>query len=264
VPFVHLTETCDEKQVHLITNVETSLAVTADVGLTAPIHAALAARDLLPGDHFLDAGYVDVELLVGSQYDHGVTLVGPVRPDVSWQAQGNQGYDISHFQIDWEGRRVTCPEGKTSVLWQPSRDAWGNSIIHAEFARTECLACPARPHCTRAQGQRISMLLKSQDFREEGRVHHAPHHLAAETVFDRMTLQERHGEASQPTQVVAQRAFTGATVVFSEVHIQHPVHRLDAPVAAHRFAETLAAEITAHDVEPRLVGLMAVGVLRHL
>ena len=46
-------------------------------------------------------------------------------------------------------------------------------------------------------------------------------HLAAKTVFDRMTLQKRHGEASQPAQFVAQRAFTGATVVFSEVHIQH-------------------------------------------
>lgn len=31
----------------------------------------------------------------------------------------------------------------------------------------------------RPQGQRISMLLKRQDFREEVRVHHAPHHLAA-------------------------------------------------------------------------------------
>ena len=145
---VHLTETCEDDQVHLITNVETSLAVTADVDLTAPIHAALAARDLLPGDHLLDAGYVDVELLVGSQFEHGVRLVGPVRPDVSWQAQANQGYDISHFRIDWEARRVTCPEGKTSVLWQPGRDAWGNEVIHAEFARGECLACrsPAALH----------------------------------------------------------------------------------------------------------------------
>jgi len=163
---VHLTETCEENQVHLITNVETSLAVTADVDLTAPIHTALAARELLPGDHFLDAGYVDVELLVGSQYDHGVRLVGPVRPDVSWQAQANVGYDISHFRIDWEGRRVTCPEGKTSVLWQPSRDAWGNSIIHAEFARTECLACPARPHCTRAKTEGRELTLRPREQHE--------------------------------------------------------------------------------------------------
>jgi transposase len=163
---VHLTETCDDDEVHLVTNVETSLAVTADVDLTAPIHAALAARDLLPGDHLLDAGYVDVELLVGAQFEHGVRLVGPVRPDVSWQARANQGYDIAHFRIDWEARRVTCPEGKTSVLWQPSRDAWGNEVIHAEFARSECLACRARPLCTRARTEGREMTLRPREQHE--------------------------------------------------------------------------------------------------
>jgi hypothetical protein len=92
---VHMTETCEPDQVHLITNVETTLAVAADVDQTAPIHAALAAKGLLPGDHLLDAGFVDVALLVGSQFEHGVRLVGPMRPDVSWQAQTNQGFDIA-------------------------------------------------------------------------------------------------------------------------------------------------------------------------
>ena len=62
---VHVTETCEPDQVHLITHVETTPAVAADVDQTAPIHAALAAKGLLPGDHLLDAGYVDAELLVG-------------------------------------------------------------------------------------------------------------------------------------------------------------------------------------------------------
>jgi transposase len=163
---VHLTETCEDKEVHLITNVETSLAVTADVDLTAPIHTALAARGLLPGDHLLDAGYVDVELLVGSQFEHGVRLIGPVRPDVSWQAQAQGGYDIAHFRIDWEARRVTCPEGKTSVQWQPSRDAWGNAVIHAEFARGECLACRSRPLCTRAKTEGREMTFRPREQHE--------------------------------------------------------------------------------------------------
>ena len=88
---VHLTETCEDDEVHLITNVETTPAVAADVDQTAPIHTALAAKGLLPGDHLLDAGYVDAELLVGSRSEHGVRLVGPVRPDVSWQAQADRG-----------------------------------------------------------------------------------------------------------------------------------------------------------------------------
>src|SRR5262245_4902505 len=57
---VHLTETCEPHQVHRITNVETTPAVAADVEQTAAIHAALAAKGLLPSDHLVDAGFVDV------------------------------------------------------------------------------------------------------------------------------------------------------------------------------------------------------------
>ena len=163
---VHLTETCEDDQVHLITNVETTPAVAADVDQTAPIHASLAAQGLLPGDHLLDAGYVDGELLVDSQSEHGVRLVGPVRPDVSWQAKAGQGFDISHFVIDWEAQRVTCPEGKTSVLWQPGRDRWGNEVVHTEFARRECLACGSRPLCTRAKTEGREMTLRPRERHE--------------------------------------------------------------------------------------------------
>jgi transposase len=97
---VPVTETCDPDQAHLITPVETTPVVAANVEQTAPIHTALAAKGLLPGDHLLDAGFVDVKVLVGSQFEHGVRLVGPMRPDVSWQAQANQGFDIAHFTID--------------------------------------------------------------------------------------------------------------------------------------------------------------------
>jgi transposase len=161
-----VTETREPDQVHLITNVETTPAVAVDVDQTAPIHARLAARDLLPGDHLLDAGYVDAELLVGSQFEHGVRLVGPVRPNVSWQAKANPGFDIAHFTIDWEGKRVTCPEGKTSVLWKPGHDRWGNEVIHTEFARRECRACRARPLCTRATTEGREMTLRPRERHE--------------------------------------------------------------------------------------------------
>jgi transposase len=163
---VHLTETCEDDQLHLITNVETTPAVAADVDQTGPIHTALAAKGLLPGDHLLDAGYVDAELIVGSRSDHGVRLVGPVRPDVSWQARDAHGFDVSHFIIDWDARRVTCPEGKTSVLWQPGRDRWDNEVIHTEFARHECLACGSRPLCTRAKTEGREMTLRPRERHE--------------------------------------------------------------------------------------------------
>src|SRR5262245_3975047 len=163
---VHITETCEPDQVHLITNVETTPAVAADVDQTAAIHAALAAKGLLPGDHLLNAGFVDVEVLVGSQFEHGVQLVGPMRPDVSWQAQANEGFDIAHFAIDWEAQRVTCPEGQISVLWKPGQDRWGNAVIHAEFARRECQACPSRPLCTRATTEGRELTLRPREQHE--------------------------------------------------------------------------------------------------
>ncbi len=163
---VHLTETCEDDEIHLITNVEATLAVTADVDQTEPIHLSLAARGLLPGEHLLDAGYVDAELLVDSQIEHGVRLVGPVRPDVSWQAQFDDGIDISHFVIDWEAQEVTCPEGKTSVLWKPGHDRWGNEVVHTEFARRECLACPSRSRCTRARTESRELTLRPRERHE--------------------------------------------------------------------------------------------------
>src|SRR5512135_1411688 len=54
---VHLTETCEENQVHLITHVETTIATVPDSEVTASIHETLAKKDLLPDDHLVDAGY---------------------------------------------------------------------------------------------------------------------------------------------------------------------------------------------------------------
>jgi len=53
---VHLTETCDEEQPHLITHVETTPATTNDGAVTETIHATLEAKALLPEDHVVDSG----------------------------------------------------------------------------------------------------------------------------------------------------------------------------------------------------------------
>lgn len=148
---VHLTETCDTDAPHLITHVATTPAPVGDIDLTAPIHEALAARDLLPAEHFVDAGYVDAPLLVTSKAQHQIEMVGPVRPDVSWQGKAGQGYDLSGFALDWEAQAVTCPQGQISTTWVPSQDAWGNATIHVSFPRSACAGCPARAQCTRAK-----------------------------------------------------------------------------------------------------------------
>nr|WP_286192269.1 hypothetical protein [Roseomonas genomospecies 6] len=120
---VHFSETCDAQAPHLITHVETTLAPVSDIDRTAPIHAALAARGLAPAVHFLDAGYVDAPLLIASQAEHRIEIVGPVQPDISWQNKTHQGYDLGAFTIGWDAQTVTCPQGQTATSWCRRRTA---------------------------------------------------------------------------------------------------------------------------------------------
>lgn len=159
---VHLTETCDANQVHLITHVITTHAHQADVAQTEPIHAALQAKALLPEQHIVDAGFVDAHLLVTSQQQYGVALIGPVRPNVSWQAKTPGGYDMSQFQVNWQRQRVTCPQGKQSQQWQPTVDAWENDIINVQFPRAQCRQCPRRHLCTRSKTEPRAPTLRPQ------------------------------------------------------------------------------------------------------
>jgi hypothetical protein len=58
---LHLTETCDPDQPDLITPVITMPATTPDGVMGPSMVHDLAARDLLPGTHVLDSGYVDAD-----------------------------------------------------------------------------------------------------------------------------------------------------------------------------------------------------------
>jgi transposase len=80
---VHLTETCDQQQVHLITNVQTTPAHVGDGSQMETIHQSLNEKELLPEEHLVDAGYVESALLVSSQANYSVQLNGPVRPNSS-------------------------------------------------------------------------------------------------------------------------------------------------------------------------------------
>lgn len=144
---VHVTETCDDDAAHLITHVQTCPAMQPDMASTAEIHERLAAKGLLPAEHFVDSGYVDAGLLAGSQRDHGLSLEGPVRGTSSRHARAGQGYDLANFVIDWDREQVTCPQGKVSASWRSGRNSDENPRIYAQFSRSDCRVCVARPLC---------------------------------------------------------------------------------------------------------------------
>ena len=154
---VHVTETCDVESAHLITHVKTDQAMRPDMTCTAEIHERLAAKGLLPAEHFVDAGYVDAALLVASQRDHGIALEGPVRAITKRRSEAEQAYELRHFVIDWAREQVTCPQGKTSVTWRAGLDDVGAPRIGAVFSRTDCGTCAARELCTRAKEGRRSV-----------------------------------------------------------------------------------------------------------
>ena len=148
---VHLTETCETDTPHLIVNVETTPATTPDDHMVERVHVSLAERGLLPAEHLVDKGYTDSQVLVESQRTYGVTLIGPVADDPSWQARTGTGFDKSQFLVDWERQVVTCPMGKQSLSWLPHTYPKSGMMWEVRFARKDCTPCPHRAQCTRAK-----------------------------------------------------------------------------------------------------------------
>jgi transposase len=176
---VHLTETCEEELPRVIVNVETTPATTPDDNMVEVVHASLQGRELLPGEHLVDKGYTDAHVLVESQRQYGVTMVGPVAGDPSWQARAGAGFDKGSFQVDWERQVVTCPAGKESISWLPNTYPQNGMAFEARFARKDCTPCPFRPHCTKAKQEPRIIGLQARE-----------HHEALQAARQRQTTDE--------------------------------------------------------------------------
>ncbi|HMB07904.1 MAG TPA: IS1182 family transposase [Isosphaeraceae bacterium] len=163
---VHLTETCDEGTPHLIVNVETTPATTPDDNMIEVVHESEKERDLLPGEHLVDKGYTDAHVLVESQREYGVTVIGPVAEDPSWQARAGEGFDKGSFVVDWDREVVTCPAGQESISWLPNTYPQNGMVFEARFARKDCTPCPSRAQCTRAAKEPRIIGLQAREHHE--------------------------------------------------------------------------------------------------
>ncbi len=150
---VHLTETCGVDETgnaqastapQLIVQVQTTVANVQDVEMTASIQKDLAQRHLLPEEQMVDTGYVDADLLVSSRQDYGITLVGPVLADNSWQKKAGKGFDSAHFPINWPEQTASCPQGHISQSFRHLGER-----VEIVFAKQICAACPVRSDCTK-------------------------------------------------------------------------------------------------------------------
>jgi transposase len=157
---VHLTETCDEGQPAVITQVLTTPATTPDCVMGPAIQQDLANRDLLPRTHLLDSGYVDADLLVTAHTPQQIDVVGPPFGSYRHQRRAGQGDDLSAFVIDWAAQQARCPQGQTRVKWAPGRDVSSDPVVRIRFHAATCRACPARPACTRAQNAPRQLIVR--------------------------------------------------------------------------------------------------------
>lgn len=162
---VHFTETCEEDLPHLLTHVVTTDATLTDMQQTEALHQSLCERDLLPGAHLLDAGYVDAGSILQSREQYGVEIIGPVSRNNQWQAKADAGYDLASFTIDWHKQQAICPQGNVSVKWTPRVDQHGHPKVAIRFGLQECRDCPARVFCTRSpRAPRILAVRTQEEF----------------------------------------------------------------------------------------------------
>jgi transposase len=160
---VHVTETCEPEEIHLLTHVETTTAAVHEAQRTEIIEEALLAKAMAPGQHLVDAAYIDAELLVTSRDQRGIELLGPARPNTSWQTRLEGAYTLDQFKVDWEQQHVHCPQGKMSRSWKTKTEASGGEVILVRFAMADCGVCESRDMCTRAKKRPRVLQLPQRD-----------------------------------------------------------------------------------------------------
>lgn len=148
---------------HLITNVETTIACAGDVSVTSNIHNHLHQQQLLPANHIVDTGFVDARLVLESEHDFKVNLVGPSRGDYKWQAQQGKGFAAANFEIDWQAQKAHCPGGKESSSWSEAIDGRDKAVIKIKFAHRDCQDCVFRTDCTRSKLARRTITIRPQE-----------------------------------------------------------------------------------------------------
>lgn len=171
---LHVSETCDAADTptpasdvvdtppNLITHVATTDASVPDSMMTEPIHEALARRNMLPAEHYVDSGYPSADLLVTSLARFGIALVTPMLADTSPQARAGNGFDRTAFTVDWDNQQVTCPQGQVNDSWSPAHQR-GTNVIVVKYGGEVCQPCPVKAQCTTAKrgGRQLTLRPKT-------------------------------------------------------------------------------------------------------
>jgi transposase len=142
---LQVSETDDADHPHLITDIAITPAPQHDMPALPEIRARQAQQGSLPGQRFVDSGYMSGEHLKdGRLMDE--ELLGPIRTTVTPQSKLPDGFTHADFVIDFEQRQVTCPAGQTTLI-----ERSGKQGSQATFPRATCVECPLRGRCCTGQ-----------------------------------------------------------------------------------------------------------------
>jgi hypothetical protein len=67
-------------------------------------------------------------------------------------------FALGDFQLDWQARQATCPQGHRSKSWSATIEK-GQPQIVVKFSRKNCRPCPVHTQCTHAQRRNIHLRL---------------------------------------------------------------------------------------------------------
>jgi hypothetical protein len=102
--------------------------------MAAVVHQSLQGRNLLPREHLVDKGYTDSQMLVDSEREYGVTIVGPVAEDPGWQAR------VAEWQKDKVER---ARRAEVAILVKERKVLMSLTTEFGNESR-RCRACEAR------------------------------------------------------------------------------------------------------------------------
>ncbi|NTW03131.1 MAG: hypothetical protein HGA19_17935, partial [Oscillochloris sp.] len=139
---LQVTETDDAGMPHLITDIDLTPATETDFTALDDIRERQKARDVLPSERYADSGYISGPNIKDGRKDYGEELIGPIREAHIPQDKIPGGFTHTDFQIDWEGKRVTCPAGQQVPITLA-----GNSGHQATYTAPVCRACPFHDRC---------------------------------------------------------------------------------------------------------------------
>ena len=145
---LQVTETVDGGS-RFLTDIEITGALKADNQELEAIYQRLDARQLLPGKHYGDQGFVDAGTIESSREQYQIDLRGYVSTSNSRKPEG---FRLQDFEIDVQQQQAECPAGRQAVRWvrQPPERQKHKRIAYRVWFGTGCRLCVffAKGFCT--------------------------------------------------------------------------------------------------------------------